>query len=82
MLKSIPSYLPRKQAKIIIACLALHNFIRDSAMYDYHFARCDADEDYIPLGHVVNNGGGNYGGGGNGTMDATRNNIFDALMAA
>jgi hypothetical protein len=81
MLKAMPGYKPRKQAMIIIACLALHNFIRDSALYDYHFARCDAHEDYIPLGHVVNNGGGNFVAGANGTMDATRNSIADALMA-
>jgi hypothetical protein len=37
---------------------------------------------YLPLGHVVNNGGGNFVAGANGTMDATRNSIADALMAA
>ena len=82
MLKGVPSYSPRKQAMIIIACLALHNFIRDSDLYDYHFARCDADEDYIPPGHVINNGGGNFVAGANVRMDATRDSIADALMTA
>ena len=62
--------------------MALHNFIRDSALYDYHFACCDGDDDYLPPGHVVNTGGGNYVGGGNTTMDLIRDNIADAVMAA
>ncbi|XP_024312852.1 protein ALP1-like [Brachypodium distachyon] len=82
MLKVVPSYPPRKQARIIIACMALHNFIRDSNLYDYHFARCDADEHYMPPGHVVNTSGGSYVGSSNATMDATRDRIADALMAA
>ncbi|XP_024313841.1 protein ALP1-like [Brachypodium distachyon] len=82
MLKAVPSYPPRKQARIIIACMALHNFIRDSNLYDYHFARCDDDEDYMPPGHVVNTSGGSYVGSSNATMDATRDRIADALMAA
>ncbi|CAM0913236.1 unnamed protein product [Alopecurus aequalis] len=82
ILKAMPSYPPRKKARIIIACLALHNFIRDSDLYDYHFARCDADEDYIPPGHEVNNGGGNYAAGPNVSMDAICDSIADAIMAA
>ena len=30
-----------------MACLALHNFIRDSNLRDKKFKRCDADEDYL-----------------------------------
>ena len=30
-----------------MACLALHNFIRDSNLRDKKFDRCDADEDYL-----------------------------------
>lgn len=82
MLKAVPSYPPRKQASIIIACMALHNFIRDSNLYDYHFARCDADEDYMPPGHVVNTSGGSYAGSSNAAMDTTRDRIADDLMAA
>jgi hypothetical protein len=30
----LPSYPIHKQAQIIVACMALHNFIRNSALYD------------------------------------------------
>lgn len=63
MLKAVPSYPVNKQARIIIACMALHNFIRDNELYDYHFDRCDRDEDYIPPGHVITIGVGNFVGG-------------------
>jgi hypothetical protein len=36
------------QAKIIVACIALHNFIRDSHLSDKEFDRCDANEEYMP----------------------------------
>ena len=38
-----------KQSKIIHACMALHNFIRDSAMANEEFDKCDEDKDYMPL---------------------------------
>ena len=37
ILLSLPSFSLRKQSKIIIACMALHNFIRDSALHDRDF---------------------------------------------
>jgi hypothetical protein len=37
-----------KQAKIILACMPLHNFIRDSHENDDLFDRCDEDENFIP----------------------------------
>lgn len=82
ILKHLPSYSPSKQARIIIACMALHNFIRDSDLYDYHFARCSDDDNYYPPGHVVNTTGGNYTRGANTTMDTTRNMIVDFVLAA
>jgi hypothetical protein len=33
----LSSYPIHKQAQIIVACIALYNFIRDSALYDDHF---------------------------------------------
>jgi hypothetical protein len=49
ILKSMPSFSPKRQARIIIACMALHNFIRDSALRDDEFEKCDEDEDYMPI---------------------------------
>ena len=48
ILKYIPSYGLDTQKRIILACIALHNFIRDSQLRDKQFDRCDADENYIP----------------------------------
>jgi hypothetical protein len=49
MLLKVPSYPPAKQARIIVACMALHNFIRESKLMDEHFDRCDRDEHYVPV---------------------------------
>lgn len=37
ILLSLPSFSLQKQSKIIVACMALHNFIRDSAIHDHDF---------------------------------------------
>ena len=47
ILKGIPSFSTTTQKHIIMACLALHNFIRDSNLRDKKFDRCDSDEDYL-----------------------------------
>jgi hypothetical protein len=49
ILFKVPSYPIRKQAKIIVACMALHNFIRESNLADKEFDKCDNDENYQPL---------------------------------
>lgn len=48
ILKYIPSYGLETQKRIILACIALHNFIRDSQLRDKQFDRCDEDENYVP----------------------------------
>jgi hypothetical protein len=48
ILNHIPSYPPETQTHIIVACMALHNFIRLSGLRDTHFRRCDRDETYVP----------------------------------
>jgi len=45
----LPSYPQRKQSKIIVACMAVHNFIRESKISDTDFDLCDQDENYVPL---------------------------------
>ncbi|WVZ94828.1 hypothetical protein U9M48_040672 [Paspalum notatum var. saurae] len=49
MLLKVPAYPPAKQARLIVACMALHNFIRESKLMDVDFARCDRDEHYVPI---------------------------------
>ena len=81
----ISSYPLEKQTKIIIACLTLHNFIRDSQLFDLDFYRCDSDENYMPPGHVVSTQGGNNDndlGGDHVNMSTTRDNIADALFTS
>jgi hypothetical protein len=85
ILHGISSYPLEKQTDIIIACLALHNFIRDSQLFDLHFYRCDNDENYMPPGHDSSTSGGNAGndmGGDHDSMNNIRDNIADALFAA
>nr|XP_045089407.1 uncharacterized protein LOC123497194 [Aegilops tauschii subsp. strangulata] len=48
ILKGVPSFSPRTQKHIIIACMALHNFIHDSKLSDKVFDKCDADDEYVP----------------------------------
>ncbi|WVZ85459.1 hypothetical protein U9M48_032384 [Paspalum notatum var. saurae] len=49
ILSKIPSYPMLKQTKIILACMGLHNFIRESALSDADFDRYDRDESYMPI---------------------------------
>jgi hypothetical protein len=49
ILFNLPSYPMWKQIQIIIACMAIYNFIRESAMADEDFDRCDHDEHYVPV---------------------------------
>ncbi|XP_024310351.1 protein ALP1-like [Brachypodium distachyon] len=81
ILLDIPSYRVKKQTKIIIACMALHNFIRESEIFDEDFDKCDRDENYMPPGHVVVTNGWNHEGQGNVNMNASRQAIANGLMA-
>lgn len=83
ILQNMPSYSPEKQARIIIACMALNNCIRESNLRDLEFDKCDHDENYmpgnlhpLPTGHVSN-----IVVGDDATMKTTRDAIDDGLMA-
>jgi hypothetical protein len=47
ILLKMPSYSMEKQSKIIITCMALHNFIRDSNLNDNNFDTLASDETYV-----------------------------------
>jgi hypothetical protein len=47
ILKGITIFPTRSQKHIILACMVLHNFIRDSKLHDKKFDRCDVDKDYL-----------------------------------
>jgi hypothetical protein len=48
ILKHFPSYPMEKQTNIILACMVLHHFIRDSHENDDLFDMCHEDENFIP----------------------------------
>jgi hypothetical protein len=56
MVKLMPSFSPKTQKHIIIACMALYNFILDSELTDEEFEKCDEDEDYMPNNEDDNEG--------------------------
>ena len=45
----MPKFPEDKQSRIIVACMALHNFIRESRIADWEFDACDEDESYNPM---------------------------------
>ncbi len=64
-----------KQTKIILACMALHNFIRESATADVDFERCDNDENYMPIPTVASSQQ-------NGDEEQSMNEFRDTIAAA
>ena len=49
ILLNMPRFPENKQTRIIVAYMALHNFIRESRIVDREFDACDADENYNPM---------------------------------
>jgi hypothetical protein len=43
----MPRFPNRKGTRIIVACMALDNFIRESRIGDRDFQRCDSDANYV-----------------------------------
>lgn len=81
ILQHLPSYKMWKQSMIIIACMALHNFIRDSALVDDLFDMCDANEEYVPLVDEASSSQPSGVGSEEPDMNAFRDIIANALMA-
>ena len=50
----MPSFPFEKQVKIVIALMALHNFIRIHANKDQEFSLYDNDEELLPTGEEIN----------------------------
>jgi len=48
ILLSIPAYPPQTQTQIIVACVALHNFIRLSRQFDVDFQHLDHHVNFVP----------------------------------
>ena len=46
---NVPSYKFATQCKIVVATLALHNFIRTYAFADVELCKCDQDPNYMLL---------------------------------
>jgi hypothetical protein len=80
ILKGIPSFPPTTQKYIIMACLALHNFICESNLRDKEFDRCDADEDYLLPSDTTEDESEDVEN--DDTMDIIRTRIADALVSA
>jgi hypothetical protein len=80
ILGQLPSYLERKQTQIIIAYMTLHNFIRESALEDELFDKCDEDEDYAPSVEEPLSSQSLMSGMEEDDINAFRNSIADALM--
>jgi hypothetical protein len=79
ILKGIPSFPPTTQKHIIMACLALHNFVRESNLRDKEFDRCDA-EDYLLQSDTTEDESEDVEN--DDTMDIIRTRISDALVSA
>ena len=61
ILKNLPSYPVNKQSKIIVACMALHNFIREADLEDPDFESNVQDDSPRPTYDNTDDGGGGIG---------------------
>jgi hypothetical protein len=82
ILKAMPSFSAERQKEIIIACFALHNFIRDSQLRDKKFERCDVDEEYMPRASNVEEQTQDGGHEIEGENEVTMNTIRDKIATS
>jgi len=57
ILLNMQKFPEHKQTRIIVTCMALHNFIRESGIADREFAMSDADANYLPMLFPLNPNG-------------------------
>jgi len=57
ILLNLPSYPVNKQSKIIVACMAPHNFIRECDLEDPHFKEDIEDDSPCPTYDNTDDGG-------------------------
>jgi hypothetical protein len=69
-----------KQARIIITCMTLYNFITDSHLNDDLFDMCDEDEDFDPSDQNATSSHLELYGQEDGDMNALRDSIADDLI--
>jgi hypothetical protein len=69
-----------KQTKNIIACMVLHNFIRDNVLDDELFAQCDANEDFLPDVDEATTSQPHVNDEEKSDMNALRDSVADGLM--
>jgi hypothetical protein len=82
ILKDMPSFSVERQKEIIIACFALHKFIRDSQLHDKEFERCDADDEYMPRASNVEDQSQDGGHEVEGENEVTMNTIRDRIATS
>jgi len=75
ILKNLPSYPVNKQSKIIVACMAPHNFIRECDLEDPHFEEDVEDDSHHP---TYDDDGGT---GDDVDMNAFRDAIATAMVS-
>ena len=74
----LSSYPVNKQSKIIVACMALHNFIRECDLEDPHFKEDIEDDSPCPTYDNTDDGGGI---GDDVDMNAFRDAIATAMVS-
>jgi hypothetical protein len=79
-LKHLSSYPMEKHAKIILACMVLHNFIRDSHVNDDLFDMCDEDEDFAPSHEYATSSHSQLYGQEESDMNIVHDSITNGLM--
>ena len=75
ILLNLPSYPVNKQSKIIVACMALHNFIRECDLEDPHFQDVEDDSPH-PIYDNTDDGGT-----GDDVMNAFRDAVATAMVS-